>query len=175
MTTLIAFGGRGTGKTAVARELARGLGAVYLRIDSIEQALRSSGLLHKPIEDVGYRVAYALAEENLRLGRTVIADSVNPLQITRDAWLAVADRAGAGIVEVEVACSDSKQHQQRIEHRVSDISGLKLPTWQEVASREYEPWQREHIVIDTASKSVRGNVNDNNSGVRIFQVEPVFE
>ena len=36
---LIVFGGLpGTGKTTVARELARQLGAVHLRIDSIEQA-----------------------------------------------------------------------------------------------------------------------------------------
>ena len=30
----------------------------------------------------GYRVAYAIAEENLRLGRTVIADSVNPIKLS---------------------------------------------------------------------------------------------
>lgn len=161
MPTLIAFGGLpGTGKTAVARQLARELGAVYLRIDSIEQAIRASGILDKPIEDEGYRIAYALAEENLRVGRTVISDCVNPLQITRDAWVAVANRAGASVVEVEIVCSDSKQHQQRIENRVSDISGLKLPTWDEVASREYEPWQRKHVVIDTAHRSVGDNVNE---------------
>lgn len=161
MPTLIAFGGLpGTGKTAIARELAREVGAVYLRIDSIEQAIRASGILDEPIEDGGYRVAYALAEENLRVAKTVIADCVNPLQITRDAWVAVADRAGASVVEVEVICSDSKQHQQRIEDRVSDISGLKLPTWEEVASREYEPWQRKHVVIDTANRSVGDSVNE---------------
>jgi cytidylate kinase len=36
---LIIFGGLpGTGKTAIAQQLARELGAVYLRIDSMEQA-----------------------------------------------------------------------------------------------------------------------------------------
>lgn len=41
---LIAFGGLpGTGKTTVAQTLARKLAAVYLRIDSLEQALIASG------------------------------------------------------------------------------------------------------------------------------------
>src|SRR5438445_1354530 len=94
MTTLIVFGGLpGAGKTAIAQELACELRAVYLRIDSLEQAIRASGILDKPLEDEGYRIAYALAEENLRRGRTVVADCVNPLQITRDAWVSVADRS----------------------------------------------------------------------------------
>jgi Cdc6-like AAA superfamily ATPase len=88
MTTLIAFGGLpGTGKTVIAREVAREVNAVYVRIDSIEQAIRASGVLHRTIDDAGYRVAYVIAEDNLRMGRTVVADCVNPIQITRDAWI----------------------------------------------------------------------------------------
>ena len=42
--TLIIFSGlSATGKTTLASELARQMGAVYLRIDSIEQAIRDSG------------------------------------------------------------------------------------------------------------------------------------
>jgi len=161
MTTLIVFGGLpGAGKTAIAQELARELGAVHLRIDSIEQAIRASGILGKPLEDEGYRIAYALAEENLRRGSTVVADCVNPLQITRDAWVSVADRSRAKTVEVEVICSDPKQHQQRVENRVADIFGHRLPTWDEVISREYAPWRREHIVIDTAHRTVTESVNE---------------
>ena len=40
--------------------------------------------------DSGYRAAYAVAEDNLRLGHVVIADSVNPWPVTREAWRAVA-------------------------------------------------------------------------------------
>lgn len=107
MATLIIFGGlSATGKTTIARELARQIGAMYLRIDSIEQALRDSGAVTQPINDAGYRVAYALAEDNLRLGRTVVADSVNPLSITRDAWIEVAKRAQVSALEIEVKCSN---------------------------------------------------------------------
>jgi predicted kinase len=42
---LIIFGGLpGTGKSAIAAELAHQSGAMHLRIDSIEQAIRASGL-----------------------------------------------------------------------------------------------------------------------------------
>jgi predicted kinase len=156
---LIIFGGLpGTGKSMIASELARQLDAVYLRIDSIEQAIRDSGVVSQSLNDAGYRAGYAVAEDNLRSGRTVIADSVNPLRITRDAWIGVADRAQVSAVEVEVVCSDPEQHKRRVETRASDVEGLRPPTWQEVVSREYEPWERPHIVVDTASHSVAENV-----------------
>ena len=158
---LIIFGGLpGTGKTAIAQQLARELGAVYLRIDSMEQAIRDCGVVSKSLDDAGYRVGYAVAEDNLRLGKTVVADSVNPLRLTRDAWISVADRARAKAIEVEVTCSDPAQHRNRVETRSADIKGLKLPTWQEVVSREYEPWGRDHIIVDTTSESVAANVNE---------------
>jgi predicted kinase len=99
---LIIFGGLpGTGKTTIARELARQIGAIHLRIDSIEQAIRDCSPDAVGLDEAGYRVAYAVAEDNLRLGHTV-ADSVNPLQITRDAWLEVGRRAQAITMEIEV-------------------------------------------------------------------------
>jgi hypothetical protein len=72
----------------------------------------------------------------------------------------VADRARAKAIEVEVTCSDPAQHRNRVETRSADIKGLRLPTWQEVVSREYEPWERDHIVIDTTSRSVAESVRD---------------
>jgi len=156
---LIIFGGLpGVGKTMVARELARQIGAMHLRIDSIEQAIRNCSPVVPPLDDAGYRVAYAIAEDNLRIGRTVVADSVNPLPITRDAWLEVGQRTQIINIEIEVICSDPREHRRRVEGREPDICGLRLPTWEEVISREYHPWNREHIVIDTASRSVEQNV-----------------
>src|SRR5260370_31363497 len=97
---LIALAGLpGTGKTSIARELAKQLRATYLRVDTIEQALRSSGTLATDITAEGYVVAYRVAEENLSLGHTVIADSVNPIEITRDAWLGVAVEENVYVVE----------------------------------------------------------------------------
>ena len=102
------------------------------------------------VGDRGYCVAYAVAEDNLRLGHTVIADSVNPLQITRSAWLNVAKRVGVQSVEIEVSCSDRAEHRHRVETR----SAIVPVTWQEVVTRDYEPWTGEHIRIDTSGQTI---------------------
>jgi predicted kinase len=145
----------GTGKTTIARKLANELVAVYLRIDSIEQSIRDAG---KTVEGEGYSVAHAVAKDNLRLGRIVIADCVNPWPLTRREWRAVADRAGVRALDVEIVCSDPGEHRRRVEARVADITGHRLPTWQEVVERDYRPWDVERIVIDTARLSVEDSV-----------------
>ena len=157
MVLIIFSGLSGVGKTTIARELARHIGATYLRIDSIEQAIRDCQNVGS-VDEAGYGVAYAVAEDNLRIGRTVIADSVNPLAMTRDAWLQVGKVAQVETVEIEVICSDTLEHRARVERRLPEIRGLRLPTWDEASSREYHPWDRGHIVIDTAGRSVDENV-----------------
>lgn len=159
----IVFGGLpGTGKSTIANQLAGRMDAVYLRIDSIEQAIRSSGILGQGAEigEAGYAVCYRVAADNLMIGRTVIADSVNPFKITRDAYRSVAERAGVPMLEVEVVCSDKEQHRQRVETRPPSVAGLILPTWQQVADRDYEAWDRPRLVLDTALMSVNQSINE---------------
>jgi len=144
------------GKTAIATALARDIDAVHLRIDSIEQALRNAGVAMSGPE--GYLVAYAIAEDNLRLGRTVIADSVNPIEVTRAAWRDVAQRAGTRHVEIEIVCSDQSEHRRRVESRTADIAGHRLPTWQQVCDREYQSWDA-GIVIDTAGQPFEASLS----------------
>jgi predicted kinase len=156
---LIVFAGLpGTGKSAIARVLATELDAVWLRVDSIEQAIRASGIVDGDLRDVGYRAAYAVAEDNLRLGMTVIGDSVNGWMLTRDAWRDVGLRNGAHVVEIETICSDASEHRHRIETRSNEVPGLILPSWQAVISRDYHAWNRDHVTIDTAGRRVEACV-----------------
>lgn len=154
---LYIFGGLpGAGKSTLSKTLAREQQAVYLRIDTIEQALRDSGqTAHGP---EGYMVAYTIAADNLRLGRSVVADSVNPLAVTRTAWREVAARLSVPFVEIEVICSDAAEHKHRVETRAAEISGFALPTWDEVVQREYERWDEAHVVIDTAGRTVEQSI-----------------
>jgi len=146
----------GVGKTAISRALAQAIGAVHLRIDSIEQALRAAGMR---VEGEGYAVAHAVAADNLTLGRTVVADCVNPWPLTRTAWRSVAERAGVRVLEVELVCSDEIEHRRRVESRVADIDGHELPTWKDVVERDYRPWDTPRLVIDTAQASIAQSVD----------------
>jgi len=157
----IIFGGLpGAGKSTIAKSLAARMKAVYLRVDSIEQAMRSSGAL-PPGSDVGpagYMALYRVAADNLRLGHAVVADTVNPIEITRAAFRAVAIEANTRFVEIEVICSDPKTHRYRAETRPLTVDGLTPPTWAEIAVLPYEPWRHPHLRVDTAVSTVEGSV-----------------
>ena len=141
----------GSGKSALSQLVAQQLGAVYLRIDTIEQGLRE--LCSFDVQGEGYRLAYRIASDNLRLGLSVVADSCNPIELTRREWEQVARDAGAHYVNIEVICSDSSEHRRRAEARVAEVSGLKLPTWSEIENREYHDWTVDRVIVDTAGRS----------------------
>ena len=146
----------GSGKSSVAQLLCRRLGCAYLRIDTIEQGLRD--LCSLDVQGEGYRLAYRVAADNLRAARSVVADSCNPIALTRDEWERVALEHGAHPVNIEVICSDPIEHRRRVEQRDVGIVGLALPSWEQVQTREYHPWTRERIVVDTAGRSVEACV-----------------
>ena len=110
------------GKSTLAMALARRIGAVDLRIDTIEQAMRNAGLTVSGPEV--YLAAGDLAEDNLRIGHTVLVDSVNPVAVTRNYWHEIAPRMKVALVEIEVVCSDKREHCRRVESRITDIPGL---------------------------------------------------
>lgn len=141
----------GSGKTTLSQLLASRVGAAHVRIDTIEQALRD--LCAIDVESEGYRLAYRIAGDILRSRVSVVADSCNPVELTRREWEAVALNAGARYVNIEVVCSDASEHRQRVERRTATVPGLRLPTWQEVETREYHEWTAARIVLETADRS----------------------
>ncbi|PNG30142.1 MULTISPECIES: AAA family ATPase [Pseudomonas] len=149
---LIVFSGLpGSGKTTIARTLAPHLGATYLRIDSIEQGLRDAGLAE--VGKAGYQIALQLAEANLALGNSVLADCVNPVAESRQAWSDLAQRLGVLLLDVEVICSDPREHRRRVETRQVDVPGLQAPSWQSVLDHDYQAWAQSPLRLDSASLS----------------------
>lgn len=160
---LVAMSGLpGSGKSAIANELARELAAPVLAVDPIEAAIWRCGI--PPSFETGvaaYEVAAALAEQQLALGLTVITDSVSSLEVARTMWRQAAARSGAELAIIEVICSDEIVHRERLARRERDIPGFPEPSWADVQSRraEWEPWIDAHLTVDTV-RSLDSNVGD---------------
>lgn len=140
----------GTGKSTLAKLLANTTRAAYLRIDTIEQIIRD--LYSVKVQGEGYQLAYRIAAENLSTGNSVIADSCNPIELTRKEWKAIAFKFDATPIDIEITCSDGIEHRRRVETRKTEVPNLALPTWEQVEKREYHPWSSHRIIIDTANK-----------------------
>jgi predicted kinase len=145
---LVVFGGLpGSGKTSIARRIADELAATFLRIDSIEVAIQRWGvdISNSP---VAYSVGNAVAADQLRGGRSVVVDAVNPIAAARAGWTELADGFEVPCRLVQVTCSDPVEHRRRVETRVPDIPGHVVPTWAEVLALAYEPWIEPHLSVD---------------------------
>ena len=140
------------GKSELADALGQRLGAAVLSVDPIEAAMWRCGIA--PSFETGvaaYEVVAVLAEHQLRLGLTVIADAVSSLEVARDMWREAASRTGAAMRVIEVVCSDEGTHRERLARRVRDIDGFPEPSWEDVVRRRdgWEPWGDEHLVVDS--------------------------
>ena len=158
--SLVVFGGLpGTGKTTLASRTAARLSAAYVRIDAIEAALWSAGLPAQEPTGLGaYVAAEAVAEGSLDAGCSVVIDAVNPIELARQAWRRLAERTAAPLSVIEVVCSDEAEHRRRVESRTPDLEGHRVPTWREVAEREYEPWHEPRLRVDTAVEDADASV-----------------
>jgi predicted kinase len=141
------------GKSELADALGQRLGAAVLSVDPIEAAMWRCGIA--PSFETGvaaYEVVAVVAEHQLRLGLTVIADAVSSLEVARDMWRGAASRTGAAMQVVEVICSDEGAHRERLARRARNIDGFPEPSWEDVVRRrdEWEPWQDERLVVDSA-------------------------
>jgi len=75
-------------------------------------------------------------------------------------WASVASEAEADLVNIEVVCDDRDVHRARVEARASDLEGLKVPSWEKVLSREYEPWADDRLIVDTSRRAVAECVDE---------------
>ncbi len=116
-----------------------------------------SGLAEAQTGIAAYHIAETLADENLRLGHSVIIDAVNPVEAARAAWRTLAAKTRADLKIVECICADEAVHRQRIEARVRNIEGMPEITWAQVLERraEYHAWAEPRLVLDTSAKSAK--------------------
>jgi predicted kinase len=142
----------GSGKSVLAEGLSRSLSVPVFSIDPIEAAMWRGGLAKAQTGIAAYDVAIALADEHLRLGHSVIADAVNPVEAPRAAWRNLAAKYRAELRIIECICADEAEHRRRIEAWVRSIDGMPEITWARVLERraEYEAWADARLTLDTS-------------------------
>ena len=143
-----------SGKSTVADGLARHFSMPVFSVDPIEAAMWRGGLPKDQTGIAAYEVAVALADEQMRLGHSVIVDAVNPVEAPRAAWRELAARHRAQLKIVECVCADEAIHRRRVEARRRNIEGMPEVRWERVLERraEYEPWRDVRLVLDTSAQ-----------------------
>jgi predicted kinase len=148
---LIAMAGLpGSGKSTVAEVVGNRLGYAVLSVDPIESAILSAGIdSDQPTGLAAYLVAEAIADAALANGQSIIVDAVNAVDPAREQWVALAQKHGDSLRFIEVICSDTELHRERLEGRDRNLSHLEEPTWHAVERSldEYAEWTGDSAAI----------------------------
>jgi predicted kinase len=152
---LIVFTGLpGTGKTSIAEAMARELGIPVFAKDWLEATLIRCEL--EPIDNsrglgsAGYELLTTLTEGQLRLGQSVILDSVASTLSIRAEWRALAQTYQAEWRVIECICSDEAAHRDRMKVRQRNIPGWYELDWSDVerVKAYYALWDEERLILD---------------------------
>ena len=129
----------GTGKSTVARALARHLPGAYLSVDPIYDALLPFGIEEQdPLGKSPYAVVRRLAAIQATLGLSAVVDAVNPFESIRDDYRNLAAEAGTPFALIAIVCPDEELHRARVEGRRAE-RGVGIG-WEE-AERQKDYYQ----------------------------------
>ena len=162
--SLIVFSGLpGTGKSSLAEAIGQKLRAPVFTRDRLAATLLRCDITKGHGRGPGwasYELLTDLAETQLRLGVSVILDSVATFERVRTAWRAVASRCGANFCVIECVCSDEALWRERLSTRRRGIPGWHELSWEDVETvrARFEPWTDERLVVD-AVETLEVNVD----------------
>ena len=146
----------GSGKSTLAEHIAKHLKLPIFSVDPIESAIIKAGI-KKSFETgcAAYLVAEKLAEQQIKLGNTVVIDAVNAEDEAKQVWIDCASRLKIPLVVIECVLKNEAIHRKRIEKRVRGLHGFDEITWERVEERRksYTPWQRDTLVVETSGDS----------------------
>jgi predicted kinase len=156
---LIVFAGTlGTGKTSLARAVARKRQAVYLDKTTIKECILALAARMKLDEaqqlagPVSYELLVDLARDNLSLGLSVVLDSPAGYQVFRERIKALARSAKVEYRLIECICTDERLLRQRVESSVLDLPAHRTRDWAtyQHEAAQFEKLTERRLVVDTA-------------------------
>jgi predicted kinase len=132
---ILVMGVAGSGKTTLARQILRRISAVYLDNNHIADAFfprTRQGARYEKLRPYFYRVLYKIAEENLKLGESVLLDVPHIKEVQTRDWRdlieALARRTRSRLVAIRCFCSE-KTLRTRLRSRGEGRDRGKLRSW----------------------------------------------
>ncbi len=149
-----------TGKSTIARNIAKRLRAAHLNTDAIRKRLIDSPKYTKEEKALVYKVMLLVAEYLLRSDRNVVIDGTFYRRGFRGQVYNISKRTGARLALVECKSPDEsiKRRMERRARRKNQLSDADYKIYKKIKI-DFEPIKRDHLVLDT-SKSKQNNMED---------------
>lgn len=128
------------GKSTIAEVVGNRTGIPVISVDPIEASILSAGIdADQPTGLAAYLVAGMFADAVLARGGGIIIDAVNAVNPAREQWVRLAERQNAEVRFVEVVCSDTEVHHERLAARAARLAET-APFAVEQSLEEWEEW-----------------------------------
>ena len=163
---ILIMGVAGSGKSTLSREILRRVPAVYLDNNHIADAFfpyERNGRSYEKLRPRVYQILYTIAEENLKLGNSVLLDVPHIKEVQTRKWQVfikqLVKRTSARMVVIRCRCSEITLR-ARLRSRGEERDKWKLKNWNIYLRNEpievAIPFR--HIDLDT-EKNVLKNAN----------------
>jgi predicted kinase len=152
MTLIVMRGYPGTGKSTIARAISAALHAPLIDRDILRQkAVDIFGNLPH-VGRFSYELMFALTEEQLSLGLSVVVDSPLTYRTTYEQAKELAQTFHVPMLVVHCQCSPEVQ-KRRLEGRVGKVSEFQITSWEEWMQWKprFEDFDDEGCIIDTSN------------------------
>ena len=151
-TFIVMRGYPGTGKSTIARTIATALHAPLIDRDILrEKAVDIFGDLPQ-VGHFSYELMFALAEEQLRLGLSVVVDTPLTYRRTYEQAKELARTFYTPMLVVHCHCSPEVQ-KRRLEERKGKVSEFQITSWEEWVQWKprFEDFDDGGCIIDTSN------------------------
>lgn len=141
----------GTGKSTIARAIARALHAPLLDRDIIRQVGVDILGDHANIGRIAYELLFALAREQLNLGLSAVIDTPLTYRVTYEKARLLAESFQLPMMVVHCQCPPEVQ-KRRLEGRKGQVSAFQITSWEEWLrwKPRFEEFDDHGCIIDTS-------------------------
>lgn len=150
-TFIVMRGFPGTGKSTIARLLAASLHAPLIDRDILRQtAVDVFGNIPQ-IGHFSYELMFALAQEQLKLGLSVVVDTPLTYRRTYERCVEIGQMFNTPMLVVHCQCPQEVQ-KRRLEGRKGQVSNFQITSWEEWQQwkTRYEDFDDHGCAIDTS-------------------------